>query len=296
MMDLKHGTGKENDMIEYIKVTAYFVVITALVFFVNLTVYQFFSNPISLIVNTFFPNNTSIALQELLVNVARALLGIIAIVVTVAFIKMEKRKNRLSDFGVKFYKPISYADFFVGIFIAIAGLTPTIVVESIFGIITLNALLPLIFWPITIGITLVGIGYGEELIFRGYIFQKIEEKSNFIIGALISSLYFGLIHFIISSPTINLPTMLALSGSAAVIGFAFVLIYKFCDNNLWLAISIHGWWDIFLFLFQAEFKYDTYLIAIIEIIATLVGSAVLVGLSYAYSNYRRKIFHQIVPP
>ncbi len=117
-------------------------------------------------------------------------------------------------------------------------------IERIFGVIDLSGfawlkgnlkgylVFSLIMWVVA--------GIGEELAFRGFIQKQIafllgDNKNAWILGALISSVYFGLAHM-----------YQGWSGviSTGLIGFILALIFIKNKQNLIQTMFIHGFYDM----------------------------------------------------
>ena len=90
-----------------------------------------------------------------------------------------------------------------------------------------------------ISILLVWIGICEEVFWRGYIQKKCSEKTDATRGWLISSAFYGLIHF----ASLNFMLMLA----AAICGVFWGYLYK-RYKTLWPSIISHIVWDILIFV------------------------------------------------
>lgn len=101
-------------------------------------------------------------------------------------------------------------------------------------------LLPESFWGAFLDVTLITwvlIGFGEEVVFRGFVLQRLlcltgEEKSGKIIACALQAVWFGALH--------------ASQGGAGMImtgfiGFAFAWFYLGrTERNLWPLILVHG--------------------------------------------------------
>lgn len=116
--------------------------------------------------------------------------------------------------------------------------------------------------PLVIGLFLglledFSIGFREELMARGYIFQNLAESMPIWSATLISGLLFALLHAAV--PGFNLAFFL----SAVVLSFLFVAL-RIITGSLWTAIGFHFAWD---------FAQDTLLL----IHARLDGPAWFVG-------------------
>ena len=84
----------------------------------------------------------------------------------------------------------------------------------------------------------VFVGYWEELVFRGYIFQNMLEGLGLKIAVLVSCLIYGLIHA-------GNPNATVLS-SIIIVGFGFLRLYGYLSTKmLWLSMGMHIGWNFF---------------------------------------------------
>jgi membrane protease YdiL (CAAX protease family) len=82
------------------------------------------------------------------------------------------------------------------------------------------------------------IGYWEELVFRGYLFQNMVEGMGLNIAVVTSCLLYGLMHA--ANPN---ATMLS---SAIIVLFGFLRLYGYLSTGLlWLSIGMHIGWNFF---------------------------------------------------
>ena len=88
-------------------------------------------------------------------------------------------------------------------------------------------------------------GILEEIIFRGFIFNLFFKKYNIRIGAIVSSILFGVVHF--SGFNHEFHWLLSIISSIAV-GLVFVQAYLLY-NSLWLPIGLHSGWHFAMRLF-----------------------------------------------
>ena len=82
------------------------------------------------------------------------------------------------------------------------------------------------------------VGYWEELVFRGYLFQNMIDGLGLITSIVISCLLYGLIHAANPNATIL--------SSAIIIGFGFLRLYGYLSTKmLWLSMGMHIGWNFF---------------------------------------------------
>jgi membrane protease YdiL (CAAX protease family) len=103
-------------------------------------------------------------------------------------------------------------------------------------------------WGFRLAYVLVVPAFGEEAIFRGFIFRLLRRGRPFMSSAIVSSLLFGLIHISHALPIAGsgwVPWM----GSAftlmvpALNGFALAYLYERGGGSLWGPVVLHAVWD-----------------------------------------------------
>jgi membrane protease YdiL (CAAX protease family) len=214
-------------------------------------------------------NNGNAFPANMELNIVRAMNGIVGIALVYVFLLFDRQKMNVTgffwenEFGVEWI--------ILSIPITLAGFIPTIIIEHTFGIVIIGELQDIIGIFMSLIIAFFAFGIGEELLFRGYIQTVIETRYSFIIAAVVSSGLFGLLHFLLVAPSGNLESMIAILFSAFAIGLTFSYAFKTTKYNLILPIAIHGFWDFFIFAFQADFTYENFFFAFIEIFASIVG-------------------------
>jgi len=220
------------------------------------------------------------------INIQRAVNGIVGVGLVYAFLNFDRQSMKVSGFqwiDSNAKKWILYS-----IPITLAGLIPTVIIELIFGIVTFLGILDIIGIVLTLGVTIFAIGLGEEILFRGYLQRILETRYSFEISAVVSAFLFGLLHFLLVSPS-GLLYMVAILFSAFVIGLTFSYTFKKTNYNLIFPVAIHGFWDFFLFIFHAEFVYNTWLQVVMEISASTVGALVIFLLVKYYTENFQKL-------
>jgi len=82
------------------------------------------------------------------------------------------------------------------------------------------------------------VGYWEELVFRGYVFQNMTEGIGLKLAIIVSCLLYGLIHA--ANP--NATTL----SSLIIVAFGFLRIYGYlATGQLWLSMGMHIGWNFF---------------------------------------------------
>lgn len=255
----------------WLRVILFFTMCVILIFSLQV----FFLPLAQTVMNVTFPETVQ-------VNIIRAMNGIVGIGLVYGFLRFDRQK--MDVVGFKWDKDLGVKWILISIPIAIIGLIPTIFIESIGGIVKFNELLDLVSIFLTLLITIFAIGLGEEILFRGYLQTLLETKYSFLFSACVSAFLFGLLHFLLWSPTGKVNNMIAILFSAFAIGLTFSYVFKSTKYNLILAVSIHGFWDFFLFIFQADFSYNGFFEVILEIFASIVGATVIFLLVYEYTT------------
>ena len=182
------------------------------------------------------------------INIQRSVNGIVGLGLVYAFLSFDRQSMKESGFqwiGSNAKEWILYS-----IPITLAGLIPTVIIESIFGIVVFEGILDLIGIVLTLGVTLLAIGLGEEILFRGYLQRILQTRYSFEISAVISAFLFGLLHLLLIAPGRDVYYMIAILFSAFVIGLTLSYTFKQTNYNLILPVAIHGFWDFFLFIFR----------------------------------------------
>lgn len=82
------------------------------------------------------------------------------------------------------------------------------------------------------------VGYWEELVFRGYLFQNMIAGMGMNLAVVISCLIYGLIH--------SMNPNAGLLSSSIIVLFGFLRIYGYLATKmLWLSIGMHIGWNFF---------------------------------------------------
>jgi membrane protease YdiL (CAAX protease family) len=219
------------------------------------------------------------------INIQRTVNGVVGVGLVYVFLSFDRQSMKESGFqwiGSHAKEWILYS-----IPITLAGLIPTVIIEAIFGIVIFQGVLDLVGMVLTLGVTIFAIGLGEEILFRGYLQRILQTRYSFEISAVISAFLFGLLHLLLIAPGKEVRGMIAIIFSAFVIGLTLSYTFKQTNYNLILPVAIHGFWDFFLFIFLAEFIYDTWLQVILEISASTVGAfLIFLCVKYYSENYQ----------
>jgi membrane protease YdiL (CAAX protease family) len=84
----------------------------------------------------------------------------------------------------------------------------------------------------------IAVGYGEELMFRGYLFQSFVEGTNKIVATLSISLLFALAHA--GNPNVSVFGLINVGLAGIWLSIAY-----FKTRALWLPIGLHISWNFF---------------------------------------------------
>ena len=261
----------------WIRVVVFFTICTILVF-----AFQVFVIPL---VQEIFNNGKEYPIA-VRVNLQRAINGIVGVGLVYGFLRFDRQKLKVAGFEWNKLKAKEWV--ILSIPITLAALIPTVIIEDIFEIITIGDLLDPIALIITFIITFLAIALGEEILFRGYLQTLLETRYSFNIAAVVSAFLFGLLHFLLASTGRELYPMITILIAAFVIGLSLSYTYRITGYNLILPVAIHGFWDFFLFMFQAEFFYLKPDQVIMEIVASAVGAFIIFALvKYYAENYQK---------
>lgn len=94
--------------------------------------------------------------------------------------------------------------------------------------------------PVTLYALIIGAGFGEETLFRGYMFERLGKLFGSSIGArtaivLITSMLFGLAHYPVQG--------LAGAEQAAITGLVFGTIFA-VTGRIWMLMCAHAAFDL----------------------------------------------------
>ena len=255
------------------RVSFYYVIMITLLIFVQIVTG---SNLYTLFGNEIF-----------ITNIIRGITGITGILLTLVFLNYDRKT--ISWLGFVWESNKTHKIIILSAIVGLSGVIGTYTIEIVSNIIIEEiGFLNIFEIIVTSTFTIVGIGIGEEIIYRGYIQKLLEQKYSFAIGAFVSSVLFGLHHFIIGVfvPDATLLYMLTWGITATIFGLSMSYVVKICNYNLIFAIGVHSIWDIFYFTLKIEtydYHQDIYL-ALIAIMAQLIGSLIIVVLTYYFYN------------
>ena len=198
------------------------------------------------------------------------------------FLFLKYDNLRLKVIGLK-NLPRSHILFLMSGVITLLALIPTVIIEIALDIIPGGQLVflgDIVLIVVTITFSFIGIALGEEIIFRGYIQTVLESKFSFLQATIVSAFLFGLLHFIIGIFENNFVYMVTWGSAGFIFGIGMSYIYRITNYSLIIPIAIHGFWDAYLFVFQANFQYNNWIMATGEIVAQCVGVVIFCILTY----------------
>ncbi len=135
----------------------------------------------------------------------------------------------------------------------------------------------------TIVATTFMVGIGEEMLFRGIIFNAFKEKRGAYPAILMSAVIFGLLHITNILGGESVPEAMIQSASAGMSGIFFAWVF-FKTKNVIPTMIYHWVWDMFLIMglyvhvdqtshllmFQNLFEMSAALVILVTIMRTLV--------------------------
>lgn len=100
------------------------------------------------------------------------------------------------------------------------------------------------------------VGFSEELMFRGVLFQAFRHSRSIWPAVLLSSFLFGAVHSLNVFMTGNLQFALIQSGAAFLSGLIFIAL-RLRTGSLWPSIVVHALWDFAVFTLAVASKDGT---------------------------------------
>jgi membrane protease YdiL (CAAX protease family) len=170
--------------------------------------------------------------------------GLYSIFYTWLFLRVFDRRP-LTDLGVRLTRG-SLADFARGCALAFVILTIVFVFSWATGAIRVEGFArpapegtPVAAYLLGAIVAFLCVGVYEELMFRGYVLQALEERGSKVAAVIVSSLLFAILHF--ANPGAD-PTGLI---NTALIGALLAAVYL-RTRSLWMPIGFHFAWNFLL--------------------------------------------------
>ncbi len=168
---------------------------------------------------------------------------LIPIFLTILFRRLLDKKT-VASLGLSFKKGWArnlltgtlMAIFLVTVVFLVQLLGGWISVQNHFGLDVFNPLFLATFLMVLMGS--LGAAVSEELVFRGYILQNLEEGWGILVAMITASLLFGFAHFFNPNFSWLVGLNLALAGLFLAYGY-------FVTGSLWLPIGFHLSWNFF---------------------------------------------------
>jgi len=167
---------------------------------------------------------------------SQSLLMIFAVFVTLKVFD----RGRLRDFGLPGIK-YNIGNMVLGLGTGAVSIFSVFIVLLASGRISMveGILAPKIFPTLAIWLIIfVLVGLSEEFLFRGYCFKVLLQTGDRFLAAIISSIFFSLVH--LQNPSVNLIAVINIFLAGLV--FAYMLIVT---GNLWMPIGFHITWNYF---------------------------------------------------
>ena len=257
----------------WLRLIIYYILISTLLFILQFGIGSFLSN---------YPDIENIT-QTILFSIN----GILGIGLTWIFLKFDER--RMNQIGI-FFPDRTLLLLLLAVLATPIALFFGFFIENWFKIINIDKMIegfisdPIILLLTTL-VTFLGIGVGEEIMFRGYIQRLLESNFSFWRAAILTSVLFGMLHsFLLVSSENALNSMIAVGVSATFFGLMFSFAYFKTGRNLILPILLHGIWDLGIFIFNTKFHYDTAIQIVFEIVSQVIAVIIFVVIIYYYAE------------
>lgn len=159
-------------------------------------------------------------------------------IATYLVLKLIEGKS-FSSIGLQF-KNIWLRQFTVGILFSFFAIVVIVLIELALGIVRIDFFHARVD-SVVIGfgegmIVFLAVGFGEEVLFRGYCFQVVLKGTNAAVAIVLSSLAFSAAHFMNPNTTTISFINIALAGVWLALSFVRT-------NHLWLAAGFHTAWN-----------------------------------------------------
>jgi len=176
-------------------------------------------------------------------TLATALLGVLLVMTATSAVYLSRRyldKKSCSSLGLKIARA-SMADLFFGFFLS--GLMIGVVYLALIALGWVN--FQSLAWPVDwakLALLFLGVGatvgWWEELVFRGYLLQNLQEGLGLRWAIGISCLLYGAIHLLNPNATLLSGLLIAFIGYLRIFGWLRT-------RQLWLAMGMHAGWNFF---------------------------------------------------
>jgi len=170
--------------------------------------------------------------------------GIYTVLYTWAFVRIVDRR-RLRDLGIgfsrgwagNFAKGAALAILILGVIFAFSLVIGSIRVEGLARPAPDNVSVPA--YLVGALLAFLSVGVYEELMFRGYVLQRLNDRSGKVVAVIVSSIVFALLHGFNPGADVF--------GIVNTIGIAIILcVLYFRTGSLWMPIGFHTAWNFSL--------------------------------------------------
>ena len=165
------------------------------------------------------------------------LIALISVVISTFLMMKFFEKKNFEDVGLRL-RPNTIYEISFGLILGFIMITFVVVVNLTLGYykyeFTLNQVYPQILKALSLFLL---VAFFEEILFRGYPFQRLIDGTNPIIATLIFSLVFSLAH--LQNPNVNLIALLNIFLAGVWLSTSYIK-----TRSLWLPISLHFSWFI----------------------------------------------------
>jgi membrane protease YdiL (CAAX protease family) len=192
----------------------------------------------------FFLNRITSEQNPSIFFLINSLISAIPITVATFFSRKKVDRRSITSLGLPFGRKMSI-DLFVGIGIAGLMVSLMFLLERIFGWSEIKVGIPadlsigtLIIQILILFFVCILIGWGEELLFRGYLFVNIQDGMNTLWSIVLTSIFFAFAHYL--NPFINF-----FGFTGLLITGLFFAFSRIKSKALWLPIGIHIGWNFF---------------------------------------------------
>jgi membrane protease YdiL (CAAX protease family) len=170
--------------------------------------------------------------------------GLYSILYTWAFVRLMDRR-RLKNLGVGFRRGWA-ADFAKGAILAVLIMGIVFAFSLVTGSIRIEGFArpapegtPIIAYLVGVVVAFLVVGFYEELMFRGYVLQRLTDRAGRIASIVVSSVIFAVFHG--ANPQADLFGIF----NTALIGAVLCALY-FRTGSLWMPIGFHAAWNFSL--------------------------------------------------
>ena len=220
------------------KIAAVFAIHLALVLFISLLVGVIIGFTVGFIEGFYSINiDTEILLDDL--NVYGKIIENVILIILIVIVWTKFIKRPISNMGLTSFKK-DYKDFIVGLVFGI------IMISVVFGLLLVSGNASVDSWQPKFSLELllwllvfILVGFGEEILGRGYIMSVLRQTKSLPMVVIISSVIFGLMHAF--NPGVGILPIINIT----LVGTLFAYMY-IKSGNIWMPIGYHITWNYFM--------------------------------------------------